>query len=559
MSKQNIHLSLPPQYNSNVNLYPHQVEHVEKIWSSFMERGEMCYIDTSRTGLGKTHIALEIASRLQSIYGIRLGIIAPNKQSLYNDDGWVKWADRYGLIVEKATTYSSIRGRGLTISNGWLYKNSTNRKEGYHATNKFEAIARAGIFLIFDEFHMATRDSSTHYACAALVRACVRNSARCRIGLLSLTPGDKTEHYPQIMRLCGLVQSIQLLKYIPSTRDYEWEEHGLGDMIRSCVIRNANRDEMVRELSDISLSRAKWLIGVFYRRNIRERICFSMPIPPNQYKIVMRNCHINCHKQDIKNLNNAIGRLCDGVQWDGYDVAEKKEWNLGQINIALRLIEMYKLRSIARYIRDRNKQEPNVKFVIAMGSRNTEHFEMFAQMLGAMEVTVPLETELLLKMARRDRSNVWSSVNGDVYKLIMHQVYRPPIDIMNGQTKIGERIKILRRFQAKHSDSWCLLLSPGVGDESISLHDVHGNHPRELIIIPDHYHSRMAQLSGRTNRIGAKSDVKVSIIYCKGTRPETSILHSMARKTKVAGEMLAKDQEHRFPGDFDVWTEEDPK
>jgi len=542
---------------SPVNLLHHQVEHVDKIWDAFTKQGELCYMDTSRTGLGKTHVALEMAYRLQKMFGMRVGIIAPNQQSLENDDGWLSWAKKYGIIVEKAITYASLRGRGSTITNGWLYKDPSSKKKGYHATELFRAIASAGIFLIFDEFHMATRETSTHFACSALVRACARNASKCRIGLLSLTPGDKATHYPQIARLSGLINSLEIVEHVPFTRDYIWQDKGLGEMIDSCVSRGAPRAMMTGELAGLTATRAKHLIGMFYNQYIRNRICFAMPVPENENTITMRNCFLKCHSSDIKDLNGAIDKLCDGASWDGYEAGDASKWNLGQINVALKLIERYKLRTIARYIGERAAAEPDKKFVVSMGSRDKTHFTMLRDMLGAQKTTVPVGVKIMLEKARADPTNVWSNINSDVFSLILNKAWKPAVDIMNGQTKVPERVKMLRRFQAKHSDSWCMLISPGVGDKSISLHDKHGNHPRELIVIPDHYHTRLTQITGRTNRIGVMSDVNVSLVYCKETRLETSVLHSMSQKSKTAKNMLAENQEHLFPGQFDVWVEKD--
>jgi hypothetical protein len=539
--------------DSPVKLLPHQVDHVDNIWRTITERGELSYIDTSRTGLGKTHVALEIAYRLQKLIGMRIAIIGPNKQSLNNDDGWLWWVKKYNLVIEKATTYSALRGKGFVIADDWLCRDIN----GYHSTNKFNSITQAGLFIIFDEFHMATRNSDTHFACAALVRSCRRNATRCRIGLLSLTPGDKVDHYPQLVRMAGLINSTTLLKYNRSNRTYIWKNYGIHEMIKSCEVRGVPQNIMLMEMDRLSMRRAKYLVAMFYNDYIRSRICFSMPAPEIDKKVVTKNRFLECVEGDVDNLNKAIGRLCDGVNWDGYTVAEKEKWNLGQINIALKLIERYKLRTIARYIENRARKYPEKKFIVSMGSRCTAHFGMLKDILSSLEVTVPTGIDIILNKARKESGNVWSNINNDMYNTIMKMAYKPKIDIMNGQTGPEERVKILRRFQHKDSDSWCLLLSPGVGDKSISLHDTHGNHPRELIIIPDHYHTRMTQMTGRTNRVGVMSDVKISIIYCKETRLETSIIRAMIQKSITAKNMLSPGQDHLFPGNYDLWVEKD--
>ena len=128
---------------------------------------------------------------------------------------------------------------------------------------------------------------------------------------------------------------------------------------------------------------------------------------------------------------------------------------------------------------------------------------------------------------------------------------------MSGETPVNERIKILRRFQSSESDSWCLLLSPGVGDKSISLHDTHGDRPREIIIIPDFHSTRIHQSCGRVDRIGVMSDVEISLIYSKEARLERTVIHSMLSKSIIAGNMLAPGQVHKFPSKYEIWVEKD--
>lgn len=538
---------------TSISLFPHQVQHTESIWKAISRDGEMAFIDTSRTGLGKTHVSLEIASRLQTLYNLKVAVVAPNIQSLCNDDGWLRWAKEYGVVLERATTYSELRSK----NDAWLLKDDANKKKGYHASPKFNEIAQHGIFIIFDEFHMATRESSTHYACAALIRACYRNYTRCRIGLLSLTPGDKIGHYVQIARLAGLIRDTILFKYDKTTKEYDWIKYGLGEMVNSCVARGTNMATLTNEFRRLSASRIKYLIGYFYETYIKNKICFAMPIPKNENKVITKNCFLECFPGDIKNLSSAIDRLCDGVNWNGYSIDEKKDWNLGQINIALRLIERYKLRSIAKYIKRKSEEEPDKKFIVSMGSRDVKHFTYMKEILSSQQVTIPRAVEILLEKARKDPDNVWSKLNKDIFNLILNKAYKPKVDVMSGETPVNERIKILRRFQSSESDSWCLLLSPGVGDKSISLHDTHGDRPREIIIIPDHFHTRLTQSTGRVDRIGVASDVEISIMYCKEARMETSIIRSMIAKSVIAGNMLASKQTHKFPGRYELWVEKD--
>jgi len=47
----------------------------------------------------------------------------------------------------------------------------------------------------------------------------------------------------------------------------------------------------------------------------------------------------------------------------------------------------------------------------------------------------------------------------------------------------------------------------------------------------------------------------VMMVYCKDLALETSILHSMIRKTRVARDIIAQNQKVLYPGEYDFWIE----
>jgi len=85
---------LPATIHNPVKLLPHQIKHTEKIWEALIGKGEFAITDVSTTGLGKTHCALFIAQKLQTLYNLKIVIIACNLASIRNDDGWLKWAEK---------------------------------------------------------------------------------------------------------------------------------------------------------------------------------------------------------------------------------------------------------------------------------------------------------------------------------------------------------------------------------------------------------------------------------------------------------------------------------
>jgi hypothetical protein len=83
-------------------------------------------------------------------------VVAPNDQSLYNDDGWIHWANEYGIELVETITYTTLRGSRGKTKHPWLKIDSEDKKN-YTATGEFRYMARTGLFIIFDEYHKATK------------------------------------------------------------------------------------------------------------------------------------------------------------------------------------------------------------------------------------------------------------------------------------------------------------------------------------------------------------------------------------------------------------------
>ena len=201
---------------NTINLLPHQEEHVKKIWNLLTKDQVFSFIDTSQTGLGKTFTSLSLAKELQSKYKTKIMIVAPSDASLNNDDGWLAHSKKYGIEIKIATTYSSLRGNQGSVSHPWLIPNKNNKKK-WIVSKEFEELCQQGLFIIFDEFHHTKNPSISHFACAALVKTAKKYRKYCRVALLSHTPGDKRENYPQILRMTGLITSTKMFKHIAFT------------------------------------------------------------------------------------------------------------------------------------------------------------------------------------------------------------------------------------------------------------------------------------------------------------------------------------------------------
>ena len=537
-----------------VELEDHQVEHVKKLWQS-LSTG-FSYLDVSCGGLGKTVSSLYVAWWLQKAYGMKIMIVGPNDTSLTSADSWGSWAEAFDLEYEIATTYTMLRGGQGTVSHDWLIPNKYDKTD-WVASKKFEKLCEEGLFIIFDEFHKATRKSITHNACAALVR-CAKKY-RCRIALLSYTPGDKAEHITQILRMAGIVSSERMFKYIPFSGEYRVDKFGLGELTQTCrkfaklTKKPINEEDF--DFENINAKKSHVIALKLYNTYIRPVITHAMPKPEMNVKVEMLNAFLETDGKSLELLEQGILMLRGAVAWNAnlQQVGNQNEWSLANIGNALKMIEQGKLLSIARYVREESMKHPNKKFVISCGARGIEHHDILKTIL--YKEYVPDEYKEIMQELRRKNPD-WRKLSKDMMNYISDFLKcRVHPDVLNGQLGRKERNEVIRKFQENSNNSWCLIISPGVGAEQISLHDKFGGRDREMLLLPDYFFSRVCQLSCRVVRVGMKSDAKVLIVYSKNGALEVSILNSMIRKSKTAREIMARDQELTYPAEYPYWIQ----
>ena len=537
-----------------VELADHQVEHVKNLWNTLSV--SFSCMSTSVGGSGKTVCAMYIAWWLQKAYGMKIMIVAPNDSSLTSADSWGSWAEAFGLEFEIATTYTMLRGGQGSVSHDWLIPNKYDKTD-WTASKQFEKLCEGGLFIIFDEFHKATRKSITHNACAALVRSAKKY--RCRVSLLSYTPGDKAEHITQILRMAGIVSSERMFKYIPYSQVYETRKYGLGELSQTCrkfakmTGKAVNEDDF--DFENINAKKSHVIALKLYNSYIRPVITHAMPKPEMNVKVEMLNAFLETDGKSLELLEQGILMLRGAVAWNAnlQQVGNQNEWSLANIGNALKMIEQGKLLSIAHYVREESMKFPNKKFVISCGARGIEHHDILKTIL--YKEYVPDEYKEIMQELKRKNPD-WRKLPKDMMNYISDFLKcRVHPDVLNGQLGRRERNQVLSRFQENSNNSWCLIISPGVGSEAISLHDRFGGRSREMLILPDFWFARNVQSTCRIVRVGMRSDAKVLMIYSKNGALETSILNSMVQKSKTSRDIMSEGQELVYPGEYPYWIQ----
>jgi hypothetical protein len=102
--------------------------------------------------------------------------------------------------------------------------------------------------------------------------------------------------------------------------------------------------------------------------------------------------------------------------------------------------------------------------------------------------------------------------------LINSELDRKDISLIMGQQNIKERDENINKFQSNTNKIMiCMIQAGNVG---ISLHDLHGGHPRISIISPSWSGQDMKQVFGRIHRAGSKSASIQKLVYVYGTYEE---------------------------------------
>ena len=91
--------------------------------------------------------------------------------------------------------------------------------------------------------------------------------------------------------------------------------------------------------------------------------------------------------------------------------------------------------------------------------------------------------------------------------------------LIHGGQNMDERQSCIDDFQANRRNVLIAIMQ--AGGVGISLHDIHGGHPRMSLISPTWTGQDIKQALGRIHRAGSKSPALQKIVYCAGTYEDT--------------------------------------
>jgi superfamily II DNA or RNA helicase len=207
----------PNKSYESVKLYPHQIEHTEKLLGILSKN--YYALDLSPMGTGKTYCATHIAREMSFK---RVVVIAP----LSVLPKWKYMCDSYGLKLSYALSYCSLRSVKCKQPKHGLLTRVDRRSEvtdedtgqtntmdivEFFATDVWKRYVSEGVLLIVDEIQNVKNISSQYYSVKELIREIREETPNnSKVLLLSGTPIDKIEQVKNLYRAIGLLtRSIQ--------------------------------------------------------------------------------------------------------------------------------------------------------------------------------------------------------------------------------------------------------------------------------------------------------------------------------------------------------------
>jgi superfamily II DNA or RNA helicase len=442
----------------DVNFKPHieqkilkyQTIHILNFISIFKKDNEVCAVDFSSTGTGKTYTAIALCAQLD----YEPIIICPKSVICY----WKDVCDFFDVKPRTIINYEAIKN-GKELDDNMTKKKSdivdlTEKGFVWKNINKNKNI------ILFDEAHRCKNHKSLNGKLLLSVKG------KCRILLLSATIAQKYDDFKIFGYMLGFYKQMK--------QGTKW-------------IQSLIREEMFK----LSNNNNSQLTTAIYPKK-GSRMTYS-----DMSKFVSPN-HITtqCYYLDDKN-----------------EEIMKNEYEFLKKNTNHPLTEQLKARQ--------KIEEIKIPILVDLAEKYLEEGNSVVIFVNFL-----LSLDHLLKYFAKKNIDC-SCVFGD-------------------QT-IEERTNHINKFQ--DNTVKLILCMIQAGSESISLHDLDGNHPRVSLISPSFSGKELLQSLGRIYRTGVKSRVEQKIIFCD-VKIERQICEKIKEKVQFMNNFA--DYDKLDPDDFSI-------
>ena len=539
----------PPE-KKQIELYPYQIEHVQRL-ESYLDKYHFG-IDLSPLGTGKTYTAAKVFQN-RSLQHI-VTISPPSVKTK-----WLEVNGLYSLGCDSNLTYGEITGKRFTqpkceylLRNDYrvpvMQEDGTTRmidKYNYTVTDSYKQLVANGLLLVLDEFQHLKNESAQTEACEIMIR-CIyddfKKGGRSRVLLLSGSPIDKYHQAVRLFKTLGIMRHDKIVsgyQYAGINEIEDYINENFKNSPRNNPIRNdfiaTYRESYIRTRLDRNNNEI--LVQNAFRCELYAYRLFLNVIKPHASSAM-----------DLRQIQNT------GIILHKYNGNFRLNDERNQEKVTAALEDLNKINDLRMRIREqrRTNGDPNA------GS-------MMAQVVRALTVIETSKIDTFHRLARKDLEfdpckKVVIGVNysatiKDLASLLAE--YNPLI--IDGSKSVKARRAILDKFQAPTSEYRVLIGNIAVISTGIDLDDKHGEFPRVCYVSPNYNTIHIYQLGHRFLRgLDTKSDTDIYMVY-SDNRYERRMMESLMSKGQIMKSVTREQADAGivFPCDYQAYVEPD--
>jgi len=531
-----------------IELYPYQIEHVQRI-ESYLDKFHFG-IDLSPLGTGKTYTAAKVFQN-RSLSHI-ITISPPSVKTK-----WLEVNRIYSLNCDNNITYGEITGKRFTqpkcnylLRNDFrvpvMQEDGTTRmidKYNYTVTEQFKQLVTNGLLLILDEFQHLKNECAQTEACEILIR-CIyddfKKGGRSRVILLSGSPIDKYQQAVRLFKTLGIMRHDKIVSGHQYAGINEIEDY-INQNFKNYPRHNPIRNEYIATYGEnyirtrLDRNNNEILIQSASRCELYAYRLFLNVIKPHASSTM-----------DLRQIQNT------GIILHKYNGNFRLNDERNQANVTAALEDLNKINDLRMRIREqrRTNGDPNA------GS-------MMAQVVRALTVIETSKIDTFHRLARKDlefdpsKKVViglnYSATIKDVAALLSE--YNPLI--IDGSKSVKARRDILDKFQAPTSEYRLLIGNITVISTGIDLDDKYGEFPRTCYVSPNYNTIHIYQLGHRFLRgLDTKSDTDIYMVY-SDNRVERRMMESLMSKGQIMKSVTREQADSGivFPCDYQAYVE----
>jgi len=545
-----------------IELYPYQIEHVERL-QGFLEKYHFA-IDLSPLGTGKTFSAAKIF-QLDSTVGKYRHLITISPPSVKTK--WMEVDEDYGLYCRALLTYGEITGRrfsnpkcGYMIRNDYkvpiLQENGTVRmidKYNYKTTQLFEHMVEEGVLLVLDEFQHLKNECAQTEACETLIKSIFANFTRggkSRVLLMSGSPMDKEEQVVRLFKTLGIMQHDKIVS--------GFQHAGINEIVQYIdrtfeSVPGSRENRFIRQT-------ANSIIRISYddagNRIYRQYGISSMRYAYRIFIEVIKPCASST--MDLMQMQQSNVTL---HKFNGYFHINETH-NIERVNRAV--AELQEIRNLQARIRMRRTPANQLNEATGENQETESGTGIMSQLSRALIAIETAKIETFVRLIQQElradeRRKVVIGVNytQTIADIVEQLADYSPLVIDGGKT-IASRRGILAKFQAPTTEHRLLIGNISVISTGIDLDDKHGDFPRTCFVSPNYNTIHIYQLGHRFLRgMDTKSDTRIYMVY--GKNPvERRIMESLMQKGEIMKQVTIEQSRAGviFPSNYEAYYEE---